>query len=83
MNISLLEQTQCSKFLHTVEMTVKVKDIQSTQRDLRAIVAPSLDEILERRGRHYSYQASYDNNRWDPVLILHSSGSTGGCRYPM
>ena len=77
MNTSLLEQTQCSKFLHTTEMTARVKDIQSTREDLRALVVPSLNEVLERRGRPYHYQASYDNNRWDPVLVLHSSGSTG------
>ncbi|MCJ1280743.1 hypothetical protein MMC26_000060 [Xylographa opegraphella] len=59
MNMSLLEQTKCTKFLYATEMSEKVHDLQAGC------------------SKHYSYEATFPEARWDPVLILHSSGSTG------
>ncbi len=77
MNLSLLEQTKCTKFLLTTEMSQKVHDLQAEKKDLRTLVVPSLAEMTHQRIKKYPYEASFGNNRWDPVLILHSSGSTG------
>ena len=77
MNLSLLEQTQCTKFLHTTEVSRIAHHLQSGKKDLHALVIPSLHDLFPLSVQHYPYKASYEENCWDPVLILHSSGSTG------
>ncbi len=77
MNLSLLQQTGCVKFLHTFEMSPKVRELQAERESLRAIAVSSLGYMTHQGSKHYPYKASFEKNRWDPVLILHSSGSTG------
>ena len=83
MNSSLLEQTKCTKFLYTKEMSQKVHELQSEKNDLQIQAVGSLDEMIQNYGKRYPYEASFAKNRWNPVLILHSSGSTGEISYKL
>ena len=77
MNVSLLEQTECTKFLYANELSQKVQDIQAQKKNLQTSMIQSLDEMLQDYDKHYPYEKKFADVRWDPVLILHSSGSTG------
>lgn len=77
MNVSLLDQTKCTKFLYAVELSQKIHDLQTQKKDLQTFVVQSLDEIFQEYDKHYTYEMKFQDVRWDPVLILHSSGSTG------
>ena len=77
MNASLLEQTQCKKFLYAIEISPKVQSLKAAISDLQTWTVESLDEMLQGESKKYAYEAAYEQARWDPVLVLHSSGSTG------
>lgn len=77
MNLSLLEQTKCTKFLYSIEMSQKAYELQAEKKDLRALAVESLSAMTQKDTKHYPYTKSFGDNCWDPVLILHSSGSTG------
>lgn len=77
MNLSLLEQTECSKFLYSPEVTQKVHDLRLGKESLQIFAVPSLDNMIRGYSKHYPYEAVFADVRWDPILILHSSGSTG------
>ncbi|ROW08291.1 hypothetical protein VMCG_03193 [Cytospora schulzeri] len=38
---------------------------------------PSIDELLSQRHSLFSYEKSTEEGRWDPLFIIHTSGSTG------
>ena len=77
MNISLLEQTECKKFLYSPEVAQKVRDLKTDKQDLQILAVPDLDTMLYGHSAPYSYIENFDDVRWNPILILHSSGSTG------
>ncbi|KAK4240084.1 hypothetical protein C8A03DRAFT_42370 [Achaetomium macrosporum] len=37
----------------------------------------SADELLNKNYPHYDYDKPFEEARWDPVFIIHTSGSTG------
>lgn len=77
MNKSLLEQTNCTKLLYPSEMSQRVQDLQGEKTDFRIFLVESLDEMLLGHAQYYPYECNYKDVRWDPVLVLLSSGSTG------
>lgn len=77
MNISLLEQTNCTKVMCSAEISSKVHELQKQKKDLQILTVQSLNDMLQEHSKHYPYEVEFANVRWDPVLVLHSSGSTG------
>ena len=77
MTISLLEQTKSTKFLYGIELSDKVHDLQKQKKNLHTFTVQSLSDMLQEHSTHYPYEVEFSDVRWDPVLILHSSGSTG------
>ena len=58
-------------------MSQKVQDLQGEDSDLQMFLIESLNEMLLGRAKYYPYECNYTDVRWDPVLVLLSSGSTG------
>lgn len=77
MNISLLEQTKCTKIFYSTEMAQKVRGMQAEMMDLQTFNVPALDDMHHENAKHYPYEETFDDARCDPVVILQSSGSTG------
>jgi len=77
MNVSLLEQTRCTKFLYSTEMTQKVLELQENKKDLQAFAVSSLNDIIGGYDKEYPYHEEFEKVQWNPILVLHSSGSTG------
>jgi len=76
-NLSLLEQTKCTKFLYSTEMSQKVHELQVEKKGLHTLAVESLDDMTLQDTKYYPYEKSFAKDRWDPVLVLQSSGSTG------
>lgn len=77
MNASLLQQTQCRHFLYASEVEAMVKPLLEHQADLQVYEIRALSDMIKPDTPRYAYDKEYDACKWDPVLILHSSGSTG------
>jgi thioester reductase-like protein len=76
-NVSLLEQTECLRLVHSSEVGPVVKKLQQALPLLRCQQLPSLGELLNVPSTEYLYNLTYTEAVHEPVLILHSSGSTG------
>ncbi|KAK7743323.1 putative NRPS-like protein biosynthetic cluster [Diatrype stigma] len=77
MNASLLEQTKCSNVLYAPEVETIVEPLLKEREDLRAHKILPLEDLIRSGAKHYPYEKEYEEAKWDPILILHSSGSTG------
>ena len=75
-HLHVLGETDCNIFLS--DASFKVEHIQ-VERNLRHIVVPSVDELLDTNKSvpHYAYTKTFEEAKDDPALVLHSSGSTG------
>ena len=58
-------------------MSQKIQDLQEEKSGLQIFLVESLDEMLLGNSEYYHYECNYTDVRWDPVLVLLSSGSTG------
>jgi acyl-coenzyme A synthetase/AMP-(fatty) acid ligase len=76
-NVSLLEQTQCSRLVHSIEVGPVAKTLKAALSGLQCEQLPSLDELLAAPATKYMYDLKYEDVYREPILILHSSGSTG------
>ncbi|KAI1392428.1 putative NRPS-like enzyme [Hypoxylon trugodes] len=43
----------------------------------RVLAVPSVEELLEKSYAHFPFEKTFEEARWDPFLIIHTSGSTG------
>ncbi|PSN61885.1 acetyl-CoA synthetase-like protein [Corynespora cassiicola Philippines] len=77
MNTSLLEQTKCTRLLFAPEVESFVKPLLGETPHLSIHPIEPLETLIRPDTPHYVYDKQYDLARWDPILVLHSSGSTG------
>jgi thioester reductase-like protein len=77
MNVSLLEQTKCAHFLYTKEVEGLVTPLLERKSDLTLHLVEALEDMIKPETPHFPWEKDYDSVKWDPILILHSSGSTG------
>jgi acyl-coenzyme A synthetase/AMP-(fatty) acid ligase len=80
MNASLMEQTECTLLLHASEVEAQVQPLLDHRPNLRLHPIQVLESLVQPDTQHYPYEKTYEEAKWDPILILHSSGSTGAPR---
>ncbi|KAH7034609.1 uncharacterized protein B0I36DRAFT_381511 [Microdochium trichocladiopsis] len=76
-NVSLMAQTESTKLLHAAEVAPIVQQLQSLQPQLSATTVPTFDDMLNTNPEHVVFAKTFEQAWNDPVVILHSSGSTG------
>ncbi|KAF2472981.1 putative NRPS-like enzyme [Lindgomyces ingoldianus] len=76
-NLSLLGQTGCTKILYAAEVTPIVKQLNAINESLTILEVPSFQDMFQSTPSSYPFGKIYDQVKNDPILILHSSGSTG------
>lgn len=76
-NLSLMNQTGSTKVLYAAELAPLVKSLQSVAPSVSTDAIPSFQEMLESNPEPYPYEKSFEEARGDPIVVLHSSGSTG------
>jgi acyl-CoA synthetase (AMP-forming)/AMP-acid ligase II len=76
-HLSLLDKLNCGKFAITEPALPCVADILKA-RPLEILTIPSLSELLDLDTvPEYPFERSTYDHRTDPILVLHTSGSTG------
>ncbi|KAI1778529.1 acetyl-CoA synthetase-like protein [Hypoxylon cercidicola] len=77
-NVSLMDQTgNCNKLVHAAEVLPLIKPLQGLKPSMHTEAIPSFNDMLESNPQHYPYEKDFIQAKNDPVLVLHSSGSTG------
>lgn len=76
--LSLMQQTNCTKILYFQEIMPVVRILCVSRQDLMCIEVPSFQEMLKSRPKLYPFAKSFADAQDDPIVVLHSSESTGG-----
>ena len=77
-NLSLMEQKACKTLCYAAELQPVVESLKAIAGEKISYSSiPSFDTMLESRPKHYYYGGTFERNENDPVVVFHSSGSTG------
>ena len=77
-NISLMEQMTCEKLCYVGELAPVLDGLKAIARDkISFTTVPSFKTMLENKSSHYAFETTFDTSENNPVVIFHSSGSTG------
>jgi len=73
---NLLQATDCKVWIRA--QNDKVDPPSSLPPSLKKIELPSVEWCLDAFGhKHYHYEKSWDEGKWDEILVIHTSGTTG------
>lgn len=74
--LSLFKKTQCAQILYESSMQSTVEPwLQFYPMPAKAV--PPLDAWLQSTASHVPYNVSFEEARFHPLVVLHTSGSTG------
>ncbi|KAL9624366.1 MAG: hypothetical protein Q9160_001328 [Pyrenula sp. 1 TL-2023] len=76
-NISLMEQLGCTKMLHSEELLPAIQEIRRAKPNYECLQLEPINELLKHRSEPFEWSRSFEEAKNDPILVLHSSGSTG------
>lgn len=76
-NISLLHETKCSKVFYSADMATKVEEWKQGKPDVQLYPMESLKTLVSSTAEHYAYDKTFADAIQDPILLCHTSGSTG------
>ncbi|KAK0615462.1 Non-canonical non-ribosomal peptide synthetase FUB8, partial [Lasiodiplodia hormozganensis] len=76
---SILEATKCQRIFYAPPMGQIAKNLQciATSDTLDVVQIGSLDECLAAESKPYPYEKTFEEAKWDPVVVIHTSGTTG------
>ncbi|KAK9459459.1 L-aminoadipate-semialdehyde dehydrogenase [Lipomyces oligophaga] len=77
-DLFLLSSTDCSTLFYSEERRHKAESIVSAEPNVRAFELPSLASLLDSTEVPiFPYNKTYADAVSDPIIVVHSSGSTG------
>lgn len=76
-HLAVFDDAKCDKVFYTPEMESRIQELKQAMPGLKALLVPDLDDLLSSQSPHYEYGRTFAEGRTDPILIAHSSGSTG------
>ncbi|PTB67771.1 acetyl-CoA synthetase-like protein [Trichoderma citrinoviride] len=74
--LSLFKATDCTQIIYDASMKSAVETWLQSYR-MPATVAPDMDVWLQSTAPHLPYDTPFEEARWHPMLVMHTSGSTG------
>ncbi|KAJ4022702.1 hypothetical protein NW766_001749 [Fusarium irregulare] len=74
--LSLFEDTKCNVLYCTESFEAVMKPCLE-QRKMQLCIIDSIEHFLNVSSSPFPYEKSIDQARWDPLVVLHTSGSTG------
>lgn len=75
--MNLFEKTDCKAIWFDAGFRNVVQPWLA-ERDMGATIATPVDQWFpEEKWPHFPYDKPFDEARWDPMVVLHTSGSTG------
>ncbi|KAJ8130824.1 hypothetical protein O1611_g2807 [Lasiodiplodia mahajangana] len=85
-NLQLLDQMECNTFLTPPKCSLPmVKNILAAKR-MRVLEIPSIEELFSGNSdrdtlvKPYPYTKTFEEAKFDPFVVLHTSGSTGSLK---
>lgn len=77
-NASLMQQTECHHLFHSEEMAGIIKDIKSVAGSgVKFPLMQPFKHWVNAFTKPYPHSKSFEDAKWDPIIVAHSSGSTG------
>lgn len=76
-NAALLQHLNCNKFIYSAEMKSKALELQSEMPGLVCNETISQAQWFRQNYEAFPCKKTFEECRWDPLVVLHSSGSTG------
>lgn len=74
----ILEQKNCTVFLHATTHSSDVKDVVDIEPKIVSLEVPKLDDFLtDELAEEVSYTKTWNEGKDDPWLCFHTSGTTG------
>ncbi|KAF4950174.1 hypothetical protein FSARC_13280 [Fusarium sarcochroum] len=74
--LSLFQATDCDSLYYAESFQSTMKPCLD-QRTMEAVTIDSVDHLLGVTSTQFPYSRSADQAKWDPLVVLHTSGSTG------
>lgn len=72
-----MQQTNSHKLLHAEELAPLMKPLKELDTSVAFDTVPSFQVMFDSQAEHYPYEKTFEEARSDPIVVLHSSGSTG------
>ena len=72
-----MKQTESTTLFHAAEITPIVQRIRKNMGSVRVESIPAFSTMMESSPDHYPFHKDFEQARNDPIVVLHSSGSTG------
>lgn len=72
-----MNKTGSKKLIYAAELVPMMKPLRALIPTASFDAVPSLQVMLDSKPDHYPYAKSFEEARHDPIVVLHSSGSTG------
>lgn len=76
-NEELFQSTKCSKLLFTAQFEAKLDIFAASMPGLDIFQVPSFDDMVDCPTKHYPYTKTWEEAQNDPIIIVHTSGTTG------
>ncbi|KAI1662848.1 acetyl-CoA synthetase-like protein [Daldinia decipiens] len=73
---SLFDSLKCRTLVTTDPAPPSVSTVLEAVKP-RQLSIPTVEELLEKPYPHFFFNKTFEQVRWDPALVIHSSGSTG------
>lgn len=74
--LKLFEDTDCTTIWHTAAFEPMVTACRQ-RREMKAFAAPETEILLQADCEPFPYRRTFEEAEWDPMGVLHTSGSTG------
>ncbi|KAK8064619.1 nonribosomal peptide synthetase [Apiospora phragmitis] len=75
---NLFDKTGCRYIAFPTSHAKVVQPLLDARDDMEAIKVSSLDELIdEKQVPHYPFDKTFEEAEWEPMCVLHTSGSTG------
>lgn len=75
-HINLFNLLNCRKLVTPTPRPQAITAIVASH-EIEVLEIPTVAELLEKVHPHYPYEKSFEQARTDPLVVLHTSGTTG------
>lgn len=72
-----MHQSNSNKLLHAEELAPLIKPLRELDPLVVFDTVPLFQVMFDSKTEYYPYEKSFEEARSDPIVVLHSSGSTG------
>lgn len=79
-HVFLAKKTKSQHILHSGDLESLAREIQADFTEAPCVLVPDEDEWLSEHNdstQPYTFAKTFEEAEWDPVIIVHTSGTTG------